>query len=86
MWVCAWNKQRAKKMEIRQKMYWIYIILNAKVDTCIAARIWIATEQATPIGQVLKMASTQGVPQYISFISGPFPHFLRYNVNMLMVI
>ena len=47
---------------------------NAKVDKCIAVYAF-ATEQDTPIEQVLKMASTQGVPQYISFISGPLPIF-----------
>ena len=34
-----------------------------------------ATEQDTPIGEVLKMASTEGVLHYISFISRPLPIF-----------
>ena len=45
---------------------------NAKADKCIAIYVF-ATEQDTAIEQVLKMTCTQGVPQYISFISGPLP-------------
>ena len=45
---------------------------HAKADKCIAIYVF-ATEQDTAIEQVLKMTCTQGVPQYISFISGPLP-------------